>query len=405
MAQEIEVLQGGGVTTPQGFLAGAVYAGIKTYGEDKLDLGLLVSDRPASAAGTFSTNAILSGSVRVSRQRITRGTARAVVVNSGCANCCVGEQGIKDALETTALVARTLGIPQEEVLICSTGIIGVELPMGLIREGLPKITLSREGGHAFARAIMTTDTRPKEIALAFPIGGKRVHIGGCAKGAGMVHPNMATMLAFLTTDAAIAPPLLRAMLKEAVDVSFNMIDVDNDQSTNDTVLVLANGAAGAPPIQPDTPQASLFQQALTQACLFLAQEIVRDAEGATRVFEVTVEGARTLADARLAARTIASSTLVKAAIHGGDPNWGRVMMALGKSGAQVEEGKIALYINGICIMEGGVPIPYMRAALAHSMKGPKVHIRVHLGLGDARATAWGSDLTEAYVTLNSSYTT
>ncbi|MFN3975041.1 MAG: bifunctional glutamate N-acetyltransferase/amino-acid acetyltransferase ArgJ [Dehalococcoidia bacterium] len=405
MAPDIEVVQDGSVTTPHGFLAGAVYAGIKTYGEDKLDLGILASERPASAAGTFSTNKVLAGSVRVTQRHIARGAARAVVVNSGCANCCVGEQSVKDALETTALVARKLGIPQEEVLICSTGVIGVEMPMGLVRDAVPRITLSREGGHSFAKAILTTDSRPKEIALAFSIGGRRVHIGGCAKGAGMIHPNMATMLAFLTTDTTIDPPLLRSMLKEAVETSFNMIDVDSDQSTNDTVLLLANGAAGAPPLQPNTPDASLFQKALTQVCIALAKDIVRYAEGATKLIEVTVEEAPTLQDARLAARAVASSTLVKTAVYGGDPNWGRVMMALGKSGANLEETKVALYINDICIMEGGVPIPYFKDALAASMKAPEVRFRVRLGLGTAQATAWGSDLSEAYVTLNSAYTT
>ncbi|GBD11098.1 Arginine biosynthesis bifunctional protein ArgJ [bacterium HR23] len=405
MAPDIEVIPDGSVTTPQGFLAGAIYAGIKTYGEDKLDLGILYSEHPASAAGTFSTNKVLAGSVKVTQRQIARGTARAVVVNSGCANCCVGEQSIKDALETIALTARKLGVPQEEVLICSTGVIGVELPMGLIREALPKITLSREGGHAFARAILTTDTRPKEIALALSIGGRQVHIGGCAKGAGMIHPNMATMLAFLTTDAAIDPPLLRTMLKEAVDASFNMIDVDNDQSTNDTVLLLANRASGAPLLQPHTPEADLFQQALTQACVSLAKDIVRYAEGATKLIEATVEEAPTLQDARRAARAIVSSNLVKTAVYGGDPNWGRVMMAIGKSGTPIDESRVALYINDICVMEGGVPIPYFKNALVNSMKAREVRFRVRLGLGTARATAWGSDLSEAYVTLNSAYST
>ncbi|MCS7206950.1 MAG: bifunctional glutamate N-acetyltransferase/amino-acid acetyltransferase ArgJ [Dehalococcoidia bacterium] len=405
MALEFEVIANGSVTTPLGFLAGAVYAGIKTYGEDKLDLGLLVSERPASAAGTFTTNTIVSGSVRVCQRHISRGIARAVVVNSGCANCCVGEQGVKDALETTALVGRKLAIPPEEVLICSTGIIGVELPMGLIREAIPKISLSREGGHAFARAILTTDSRPKEVAIGLTLGGKRVHIGGCVKGAGMIHPQMATMLAFLTTDATIDPPLLRTLLKEAVDASFNMVDVDNDQSTNDTVLLLANGAAGAPPLRPHSPEAETFQQALTQVCTTLAKDMVRYAEGATKLIEATVEEASTLQDARLAARAIVSSNLVKTAVYGGDPNWGRVMMAIGKSGAQVDESKVALYINGICVMEGGVPIPYFKEALAASMKAPEVRFRVRLGLGNAQATAWGSDLSEAYVTLNSAYTT
>ena len=405
MAEEIAVVEDGSVVTPQGFLAGATYAGLKTYGEDRLDLGLLFSETPAAAAGTFSTNRILSNAVSVSRQNIASGRTRAVIANSGCANCCVGEPGLKDAQEMTALAAAKLGVTPQEALVCSTGIIGVELPMALVRNGVQAVSLSRDGGHSFARAILTTDSRPKETAVSFSLGGVNVHLAGCAKGSGMIHPNMATMLSFLTTDATVGPDFLRTALKEAVDASFNMISVDGDSSTNDTVLLLANGAAGAPEVRPGSPEAALFQEALTGVCIHLAKEIARDGEGATRLFEVTVEQAQSLADARVAARSVSSSNLVKTAVHGNDPNWGRIMMAIGKSGADVEESKVALYINDVCIMEGGLPIPYFKDAIVANMQGPEVRFLVRLNLGDASATAWGCDMSEAYVVINSAYTT
>ena len=405
MASQISVVENGSVTLPKGFQAGATYAGLRTYSEDKRDLGILFSELPASAAATFSTNRILSPSVTASKKHIASGGARAVVANSGCANTCVGEAGFTDALEMTSLTGAKLNVPAEEVLVCSTGIIGVELPMGLIRTGIEAVSLSPEGGGSFARAILTTDSVTKEMAVSFPIGGKTVHLAGCAKGSGMIHPNMATMLSFLTTDVAMESRLLRAALEQAVEVSFNMISIDGDSSTNDTVIILANGASGAREVQPDTPEASLFQEALELVCVQLARAIVRDGEGATKLFEVAVEEARSTHDARVAARSISSSMLVKTAVHGNDPNWGRLMMALGKSGADVEEPRVSLFINDICIMEGGLPIPFFKDAIVATMKESDVRFRVLLGLGDASATAWGCDLTEGYVVINSAYTT
>ena len=405
MSAEIRRVDGGTVTTPRGFLAGATYAGIKTYGEDKLDLGILFSERPCTSAATFTSNRIKGGSVKVCKEHASLGRVRAVVCNSGIANTAVGEQGTKDAREVVALTARKLGIPPEEVGICSTGIIGVELPMALIRAGLPRITLTPDGGHAFARAIMTTDTRPKEVAVTFSQGDRTVTIGGVCKGAAMIHPNMATMLAFVATDAAVELAFLRQALKAAVDASFNMISVDGDTSTSDTVLCLANGAAGAPPIEAGSEAAALFQEALTAVCVHLAKEIVRDGEGSNRTITVTVEGARTLEDARKAARAIVASNLVKAAVHGGDPNWGRIVCALGYSGAEVDEERLALYVNEVCLVEEGRPIPFHKNAVVAIMRGPDVHFRLHLHLGDGAATAWGCELTEEYVTLNSAYTT
>ena len=401
----IELIQGGGVTSAKGFLAGATFAGLKTQEDSALDLGILVSEAPAGVAGAFSTNKILSPSVVLTRGRVGKGMVRAVVANSGCANCCVGAQGLKDAEELASLAANQAGVAAEETLVCSTGVIGVELPMALIRQNVSNIKLSADGGHDFARAIMTTDTRPKEMAVSAEVGGRKIVLGGAAKGAGMIHPNMATMLCFITTDAAVDPAFLQAALSQAVDSSFNLIDVDGDQSTNDTVLVLANGAAGGDSIGAGSPAAIAFQEVLDYVCSALAKELVRDAEGAQRVIEVTVEGARSTDDARTAAREIASSLLVKAMVHGRDPNWGRIMMALGKSGAELEESAVDVFINDIHVVHEGMAISYLKDAVVSAMSVPEVRFRVSLNSGGGTATALGSDLTEEYVILNSAYST
>jgi len=405
MAGEVEFIGDGTVTSPQGYVAGGVYAGLKSQGDDVADLGILLSQRPASVAATFSTNKVVSPSVTVSRQRVVGGSARGVVANSGCANCAVGEQGITDAVEMARLAAVHTGVGPDEMLVASTGIIGVELPMALVRQGIPRLDLSADGGEAFARSIMTTDSRPKRAAVAFEADGIRYHIGGVAKGVGMIHPDMATMLCFLTTDADVDRSFLQSALTESVELSFNMIDVDGDQSTNDSVLLFSNGAAGGSRLSESSESASLFQQALDSLSVHLAKELVRDGEGAERIFAVTVEGARSVADARLAAREIASSNLVKAMVHGRDPNWGRIMMALGKSGADVEEPKIDIFINDIHIVHEGKAIPYFTDAVVGGMNVPEVRFKVTLGIGGSSATAWGCDLTEEYVTSNSAYST
>ena len=405
MAGDIRYVEGGTVTTPKGFVGGATYAGIKTYAEDKLDLGLLVSERPSSVAGAFTTSAVKSPSVKLTQERVGQGKVRALVANSGIANACVGEQGLEDAREATAEVAKRLGLRPEEVLIGSTGIIGVELPMALIRAGISRIELSEAGGHHLARAIVTTDTCPKEGAVSFEHDGKTVTIGGIAKGSGMIHPNMATMLCFLTTDGEVEAPFLGRALKGAADASFNMLSVDGDTSTNDTVLLFANGGAEAGIIEEGSAYGDLFQEALEQLCIYLTKELARDGEGATRLIEVTVEGATTSSAAGLAARTVVASSLVKSAVHGADPNWGRIIAALGRSGAEVEERKIALYVNDVCIMEDGRPVPFHRDGVVALMQGPEVSFRIRLNLGEGRATAWGCDLSEGYVTFNSAYTT
>ncbi|MBM3933612.1 MAG: bifunctional glutamate N-acetyltransferase/amino-acid acetyltransferase ArgJ [SAR202 cluster bacterium] len=401
----IELIKGGSVTSAKGFIAGGTYAGLKRSGEDVLDLGLLYSEVLANVAATFTTNMVKSPSVVLSQRRVAKGKARAVVANSGCANACVGEQGLKDAEEFTALAAKHVGIQPEEVLICSTGLIGVELPMALIRHNIGNIHLSEHGGHKFARAIMTTDSHPKEMAISVDLSGRKVTLGGAAKGVGMIHPNMATMLCFIATDAPVGLEFLRKATKEAIETSFNQIDVDGDTSTNDTCIVMANGKAGGQPVEANPADAKAFQEALTYICISLAKELARDGEGAQRLLEVVVDGAKTVADARKAAREVCGSNLVKSMVHGRDPNWGRIMMALGKSGIDFDESKVDIFINDIHIVHDGVSIPYMKEAVISAMSVPDVQFRLSLHAGEASGTAWGCDLTEEYVTFNSAYAT
>ena len=405
MAGPITFIDRGTVTIPQGFSAGATYAGLKTYSEDKLDLGLIVSEAPCAAAGVFTTSTIKSPTVTVNREHLALARSRAIIVNAGIANTSVGQQGYIDAKEMTVIAAAKVDARPEEILVCSTGVIGVELPMSLIRDGVERIEVVAGGGHDVARAMMTTDTRPKEVAVSFEVDGRTVHLGGVAKGSGMIHPNMATMLSFVTTDAAVEPNFLQETLKDVADASLNMLSVDGDTSTNDTVLVLANGMAGNATITVSSPGADTFRDALFQACVYLTRELARDGEGATHLITVDVTGAQDTEDARKAARTISSSNLVKSAVCGADPNWGRILMAVGRSGAATDESKIDLFVNGVCIMEAGSPVPFHRDAVVALMRQPEVSIRVQLNLGDGEATAWGCDLTQEYVIINSAYTT
>jgi glutamate N-acetyltransferase/amino-acid N-acetyltransferase len=405
MSGGINLVERGSVTTPQGFLGGATYAGIKTYSEDKLDLGLIYSQAPCVAAGVFTTSSIRSPSVTLNQERLSGGLIRGLVVNSGIANACVGEQGYEDAKEMSALAAARLGVEPSEVLVCNTGIIGVELPMSLIRSGLEQIEVAEESGLDVARAMMTTDSRPKTVAVSFEIDGRQIHVGGVAKGSGMIHPNMATMLSFIATDAAVEQEFLRSCLREVADASYNMLTIDGDSSTNDTVVVMANGLAGNSVITSGSQQGETFKQALLVVGTHLTKELARDGEGASRLILVDVAGAKDTADARKAARTVASSSLVKSAVYGADPNWGRVLAALGRSGAAAVEAKIDLFVNGVCIMQSGRPIPFHRDAVVALMRGDEVTFRLQLNLGDGEATAYGCDLTEEYVVINSAYTT
>jgi len=333
------------------------------------------------------------------------GRTLAVVVNSGCANACTGRQGLKDAAEMTQLVAEGIGILPENVLVASTGVIGKRLLMRRVRDSISQIILSKDGGHKLAKAIMTTDTVPKETAVAVEAGKSKFIIGGVAKGSGMIHPSLATLLCFLSTDAAVETGFLEKALRKAVDISFNMVSIDGDTSPNDMVLIMANGLAASEIITEDSELASAFQQALEQVCLVLAKCIARDGEGASRLIEVTVSGAPSIAQARLAARTVVSSPLVKAAVHGSDPNWGRVMAAVGRSGIKVVESKVDLYMGKTCVFSAGKSLSFNRRSLKRILSGSEVQITLQLNLGTATATAWGCDLSEEYVSINSEYTT
>ena len=399
-------IPGGTITSPQGFKAGGVYCGVKPYGEDKMDLGILYSEAPASAAAVFTKNKITAPGVLVSRDHIADGSAQAVVVNSGIANVAVGFHGREDAEAMTRLAAEKLGLDPTNVLVASTGVIGVELPMARIRSGIEEVQLTEDGGHDLARAILTTDTHTKEIAVPIDLSsGETVTIGGISKGAGMIHPDMATMLSFLTTDAAVESAFLQSSLSAAAEVSYNMISVDGDTSTSDTVAILANGNAGNDPISSTSPDAPAFQEALTQLCTYLAKQIAADGEGATKLIEITIDKAKTLGDARQAARVISTSNLVKTAIHGNDPNWGRLMAALGRTGVDIEESKVDLFINDIFLLNDGVPVPFYPDAVSQSLDQQEVSIRIILNLGEASATAWTCDMSEEYVRFNSEYTT
>ncbi len=405
METKIDPISGGTVTTPRGFHAGATAARIKKNSEGKLDLGILFSQELCAAAGLLTTNRIKSAPVVLCQERLKRGQAVAVVANSGCANASTGEQGLADAAEMAALTAKAIGAEPEEVLVASTGVIGQRLPMERIREGLNHISLSDNGGHELARAIMTTDTVRKETAVAVSAEGLQFTIGGIAKGSGMIHPKMATLLCFLTTDAAVEPDFLREALRQAADISFNMVSIDGDTSPSDTLLLLANGMAGNPKISSGSPSAELFQQALDRVCIHLAKAVAHDGEGATRLLEVTVNGAVSKTDAALATRTIVSSPLWKAAVYGRDPNWGRVVAALGRSGAEVEEAQLDICIGDIQVLKGGIPQPYDKPDVVRVLERDEVPVTVNLNLGTASATAWGCDLTEKYVIINSQYTT
>ncbi len=403
---QFTTIANGGVTSAAGFRAGAIFAGIKTPGEDKRDLGLIYSDRPCKVAGTFTRNSIVSPSVTVCKEVVARRHAQAVVANSGCANCSVGEQGLIDARETAEIVAQRLKLEPQDVLVASTGVIGVELPMVLIRQHVPQIYPTRDGGNDFAKSIMTTDSHPKEHAVSYRASnGAKVTVGGCAKGSGMIHPNMATMLCFITTDADVDQPHLQSILSEAVVLSFNQIDVDGDQSTNDTVILLANASSGSPRVSDDAGDAAKFEAAVNAVCKHLARELARDGEGARHLIKAVVEGAHSDGDARKAARSIVSSLLVRTAVHGRDPNWGRIMMALGKTSIPLVESKIEIFINDIQIVVDGGAIAYNTQSVVAALGKDEVALKVKLNVGDGYGEAWGCDLTEEYVVFNSAYTT
>ena len=392
----------GNVTDTPGFRAGSTYSGIKTAGDGKLDLGILAADFPCVVAGTFTQNRFRSAAVEVNVEHLANGRARAVVVNSGCANSSTGAQGMDDARAMAAAVATKLGLATDDVLVGSTGVIGQFLPMEKIRAGVAAIELVPDGGAAFSRAITTTDTRPKHGSVRF---GPYV-LAGCCKGAAMIHPNMATMLAYLTTDAPVAPAFLQAELREAVDWSFNLVAIDTDTSPSDTVLLFARAPEGQPDvIDADSPHASAFRDALRTLTRHLAREIARDGEGSTRMIEATVTGAATTTEARHLARLMTTSYLLKSAVHGADPNWGRISAIIGRSEVTFRDEDVLIDLCGTRVFEHARPTSFDAASVSAAMKADEVPIVVHLGAGSATATAWGCDLTPEYVHLNADYTT
>ncbi|MGE0134100.1 MAG: bifunctional glutamate N-acetyltransferase/amino-acid acetyltransferase ArgJ [Dehalococcoidia bacterium] len=406
MAVELEWVEGGGVTTPLGWRAGAAYAGVRTYGEEpRYDVGILVSEFPASVAGIFSRNAVVGAPIRYNRPRVATGRARGIVANSGNANTVTGEQGDRDAARMAELAARQAGVEVEEMLVASTGVIGRLLPMEQIEAGITSVRPSVDGGPLFTRAIMTTDTVAKHRAVRVTCEGRTYTVGGTAKGSGMVHPDMATVFCFLTMDAPCEIEWLRRTLREVGDVSINMIDVDMDSSTSDTMLLFANGAAGGEVIDAAHPASQPLRAAIEALAIALARDLARDGEGARTLIEVTVEGAATREDARKAARTVTSSPLVKTMVTGRDANLGRVLMAVGRSGARVEVERASVWIGEHCAFEQGVPTDVEYSVISKAMEAEEVTIRVELGLGEERATAWGCDLTEDYVRINADYTT
>ncbi|MBX5467900.1 MAG: bifunctional glutamate N-acetyltransferase/amino-acid acetyltransferase ArgJ [Firmicutes bacterium] len=392
----------GDATFPRGFWAYAWEGG------PRLRMALLVSDRPATVAGRFTVNAAQAAPVQLCRRLVAGGVSQAAVINAGNANALTGAQGRADAERMQQLCGQALGIEPATVAVASTGVIGVPLPMAEIEAGIHYLAERYQmgapsEGEKAARAILTTDTRPKTGALTVSLSGGTVRIGYMAKGSGMIHPGMATMLVFLTTDAAVAPAVLDRLVGEAVDASFHALSVDGDMSTNDTVLCWANGASGVVVEQAEDVQA--FGAALTRLAQVAARQIAADGEGATHLITARVRGAQTVADARQKARAIIASALVKTAVYGRDPNWGRVLAAVGASGLPWDPARASLWMNGLCLYNQGVPLPFDEAEAKARMAAFEVVFEVALGEGEAEAEAWGCDLTEGYVDINAHYRT
>ena len=400
----------GGVTAAKGFEAAAAAAVIKY--QDRTDMALIYSEKPCKVAGTFTTNVVKAAPVKWDRNVVDSGMkSQAVIVNSGIANACTGEEGMSYCKETAKEAAQVLGVDARSVLVGSTGVIGMQLPMDRVKEGIRKLAEAKkpdlESGTQAAQAIMTTDTKKKEVAVTVEIGDVTVTIGGMAKGSGMIHPNMCTMLAFITTDAKISKKALQAALSEDVEDTYNMISVDGDTSTNDTVLLLANGAAGNEKIRYGTWEYEAFKNALHYVNETLAKEMAGDGEGATALFEAKIIGADTKEQAKKLAKSIVCSNLTKAAIAGHDANWGRILCAMGYSGAQFDPEKVDLYFESeagkLKIIENGVALNYSEEKATEILSQPKVTAIADIKEGDVEAAAWGCDLTHGYIDINADY--
>ncbi|MDQ5809657.1 MAG: bifunctional glutamate N-acetyltransferase/amino-acid acetyltransferase ArgJ [Actinomycetota bacterium] len=399
----IKMLPGGAVAA-RGFVAAGVECGVRGVGAR--DLGLLFSERECTAAAVYTRNVLRGAPLVVTRRSMEDGSVRAVVVNSGNANAATGQKGLQDAYAMRALAAEALGIEAGEVAAASTGVIGERLPMAEISAGIAEAAakLDRDGA-PYAEAILTTDTRTKEVAVRVEIGGKSVTVGGTAKGSGMIHPNMGTMLAFLTTDAAVEARCLHEALRAATDRTFNRVSVDGDTSPSDMAVFLANGAAGNEPLALDSPDYPIFAEAVEAVARGLAKEIARDGEGATRLVEVVVEGARDESSAAALAKSVVGSNLVKAAVFGEDANWGRVLTAMGYSGVTFDPDGVGLWFGPVKVFEAGEPAVHEEAEANAALAAGEVRITARLSEGDASATAWGCDLTYKYVEINGSYRT
>jgi glutamate N-acetyltransferase/amino-acid N-acetyltransferase len=405
----------GGVTAPKGYRASGITAGLKPSGLP--DLALIVSEVEAIAAGVFTLNQVCAAPVEYCRKRLrSKASARAILCNAGQANAATGAQGLADAADSAQALGQLLGIPSDAVLLASTGVIGQRIKLDTLKAGLPKLieSLASDGSDNAAKAICTTDLVPKTIALETILHDRPVRIGGICKGSGMIHPNMATMLGFITCDAAVSPHLWQQLLSRAVDRSFNQITVDGDTSTNDTVLALANGESRTPAITEPGPEAETLEAMLTEVCIYLARAISRDGEGATCLIEVQVTGAADDAAARQIARTIAGSSLTKSAIFGRDPNWGRIAGAAGRAGVPFNQEDLQIKLGDFLMMEGGQPQPFDRiaanaylkqAAAGAYLQDDTVLIAVKVGSGSGSGTAWGCDLSYDYVKINAEYTT
>ena len=404
-----------GVTYPRGFHAGTAACGIKAFtagagaipSGQKDDLVVLHSLHPCDTGGVFTTNKVKSASVVIDQLHLQQNRVQALVVNSGNANACTGAQGFRDALQMAKLTADRLELDPPQVLVSSTGVIGRYLPMTAVKNGIRLAceSLSAKGGEPAARAIMTTDTVTKTAELELELAGTTVRVGGMCKGSGMIHPNMATMLAYVVTDAAVERGWAGAIVKRVADRSFNQVTVDGDSSTNDTFLVLANGAAGNPPVELGTPESDALEAAVLEVARRLARKIAQDGEGATKLITVRIESAPDDQQARLAARAVASSSLVKTAIHGGDPNWGRIVCALGYSGSELAIDTLTVKVAGVTVFDKGAGVEADLDQVRRAFAEPEIEVYASLGMGEGNAEAWGCDLSEEYVRINADYTT
>ncbi len=394
-----------GVTYAKGFTAAGVKAGIKKSGN--LDIAVIYTEKKAAIAGTFTKNKVAAAPVFVSKETVASKTAHAIVANAGCANACTGQQGLDDAHKMAQITADLLNVKPNDIVVGSTGVIGVNLPMDKMEKGIKNAVanLSSQGSADAGKAIITTDTHSKAVTATFTLDGKEIHMGAIAKGSGMIRPNMATMLCYITTDAAIAQPLLQKALSACVEKSFNMISVDGDMSTNDTVVVLANGAAENAEITTENADYQIFFDNLMELCIEIAKEIAADGEGASKFLTINVNGAKSFADAKTVGMAIANSPLVKTAFFGEDPNWGRVICAVGYSGADMIPEKTVVKFGGITIFANGTGADFDEKALTDVMKQKNIVIDIELNLGDAQATVWSCDLSYEYVKINGEYHT